>query len=81
MSERRHLRLLLDEHYPGWLAEDLAADGVEAVALTAHRPGLRRIDDRRVLEAFGGTVGPAGDQPGIKSDDRDESEDCYGCCH
>jgi Domain of unknown function (DUF5615) len=42
---------MLDEHYPGWLAEDLAAEGVEAVALTAHRPGLRGADDKRVLEA------------------------------
>lgn len=40
---------LLDEHYPGWLAEDLVADGVDAVALTAHRPGLRGVDDGRVL--------------------------------
>jgi hypothetical protein len=51
MPERAQIRFLLDEHYPGWLAEDLAADGVEAVALTAHRPGLRGVDDHRVLEA------------------------------
>jgi hypothetical protein len=51
MPERVQIRFLLDEHYPGWLAEDLAADGVEAVALTAHRPGLRGADDKRVLEA------------------------------
>ena len=51
MPERAQIRFLLDEHYPGWLAEDLAADGVEAVALTAHRPGLRGVDDQRVLEA------------------------------
>jgi hypothetical protein len=51
MPEPGQLRFLLDEHYPGWLAEDLAADGVEAVALTAHRPGLRGVDDQRVLEA------------------------------
>ena len=51
MPERAQIRFLLDEHYPGWLAEGLAADGVEAVALTAHRPGLRGADDQRVLEA------------------------------
>jgi Domain of unknown function (DUF5615) len=51
MPERAQIQFLLDEHYPGWLAEDLAADGVDAVALTAHRPGLRGVDDQRVLEA------------------------------
>jgi predicted nuclease of predicted toxin-antitoxin system len=51
MPERGQLRFLLDEHYPGWLAEDLAADGIEAVALTAHRPALRGVDDQRVLQA------------------------------
>jgi hypothetical protein len=50
MPERAQIRFLLDEHYPGWLAEDLADDGVEAVALTAHRPGLRGVDDQHVLE-------------------------------
>jgi hypothetical protein len=51
MPERARVRFLLDEHYPGWLAEDLTADGIDAVALTAHRPGLRGVDDQRVLEA------------------------------
>ena len=51
MPRRAQIRFLLDEHYPGWLAEGLAADGVEAVALTAYRPGLRGVDDQRVLEA------------------------------
>jgi hypothetical protein len=51
MPNRAQIRFLLDEHYPGWLAEDLVADGVEAVALTAHRPGLGGVDDQRVLEA------------------------------
>jgi hypothetical protein len=50
-SERAMIRFLLDEHYPGWLAEGLAADGLDAVALTAHRPALRGVDDRHVLEA------------------------------
>jgi len=50
MPERAQIRFLLDEHYPGWLAEDLVADGIDAVALTAHRPGLRGVDDKRVLE-------------------------------
>jgi hypothetical protein len=51
MPERAQIQFLLDEHYPGWLAEDLAADGVDAVALTAHRPSLRGVDDQRVLAA------------------------------
>jgi hypothetical protein len=51
MPERAQIQFLLDEHYPGWLAEDLAADGIDAIALTAHRPGLRGVDDQRVLEA------------------------------
>jgi predicted nuclease of predicted toxin-antitoxin system len=50
-SEIARIRFLLDEHYPGWLADDLAADGVDAVALTAHRPALRGADDARVLQA------------------------------
>lgn len=50
-SEGVQIRFMLDEHYPGWLAEDLAADGINAVALTAHRPALRGVDDKRVLEA------------------------------
>ncbi len=50
-AEPARLRFLLDEHYPGWLADDLTADGVDAVALVAHRPALRGVDDGRVLEA------------------------------
>lgn len=50
-SERAEIRFLLDEHYPGWLADDLVADGIDTVALTAHRPHLRSADDRHVLEA------------------------------
>jgi predicted nuclease of predicted toxin-antitoxin system len=50
-SERAEIRFLLDEHYPGWLAEELTADGVDAVALIAHRPELRGATDGRVLEA------------------------------
>lgn len=50
-SERPPVRFLLDEHYPGWLADVLTADGVDTVALTAHRPDLRGVDDRTVLEA------------------------------
>jgi hypothetical protein len=54
MTIRQNVSLswfLLDEHYPGWLAEELAADGIDAVALTAQRPGLRGADDGRVLQA------------------------------
>lgn len=50
-SDRPGVRLLLDEHYPGWPAEKLSADGVDTVALNAHRPELRGLDDRAVLEA------------------------------
>jgi len=50
-SERAEIRFLLDEHYPGWLAEELTAGGVDAVALIAHRPELRGATDGRVLEA------------------------------
>jgi predicted nuclease of predicted toxin-antitoxin system len=50
-SEQAEIRLLLDEHYPAWLAEELTADGIDTVALNAHRPELRGVDDRRVLEA------------------------------
>ena len=50
-SDRPDVRFLLDEHYPGWLADKVSADGVDAVALTAHRPDLRGVDDRSVLEA------------------------------
>jgi hypothetical protein len=49
-SEHSPIRFLLDEHYPGWLADDLVADGWDAVALNVHRPELRGADDKRVLE-------------------------------
>ena len=50
-SDEPRLRFLLDEHYPGWLAEALSTDGVDAVALSAHRPELRGIEDAGVLAA------------------------------
>ncbi len=50
-SEPPAIRYLLDEHYPGWLAEALRSEGIDAVALTADRPELRGVDDRTVLEA------------------------------
>ncbi len=49
-SEHPRIRYLLDEHYPGWLANALTSDGIDTVALTAHRPLLRGLDDRAVLE-------------------------------
>jgi len=49
-SEHLPIRLLLDEHYPGRLADELVADGVDAVALNEHRPEFRGADDKRVLE-------------------------------
>jgi predicted nuclease of predicted toxin-antitoxin system len=48
-SERNEIRLLLDEHYPTWLADELVVDGIDTVALNAHRPELRGVDDGRVL--------------------------------
>jgi len=51
MPAERVLKFLLDEHYPGWLAEDLTGAGIDTVSLTAHRPALRGADDGRVLEA------------------------------
>ncbi len=50
-SEPHPIAFLLDEHYPGWLADALTADGVDTVALVAHRPALRGVDDLGVLRA------------------------------
>ncbi|MGH8909303.1 MAG: DUF5615 family PIN-like protein [Egibacteraceae bacterium] len=50
-SDRPEIRFLLDERYPGWLAEALTAEGVDTVALTARRAELRGLDDGAVLEA------------------------------
>jgi Domain of unknown function (DUF5615) len=51
MPAERVPKFLLDEHHPGWLAEDLTGAGIDTVSLTAHRPALRGADDARVLEA------------------------------
>ena len=50
-SEPAKIRFLLDEHYPGWLAEALETDGIDAIALTAHWQQLRGVDDEQVLRA------------------------------
>lgn len=50
-SEPAALRLLLDEHYPAWLANDLTREGIDTVAVTGGLPALRGADDRTVLEA------------------------------
>lgn len=50
-SRRPRIRYLLDEHYPAWLADALTAGGIDTVALTGQRPGLRGLDDRSVLDA------------------------------
>ena len=63
MPERAQIRFLLDEHYPGWLAEDLVADGIDAVALTADLPGLRGVDDKRVLEVAVARASGLGEAP------------------
>lgn len=48
-SEPLELRLLLDEHYPVWLAQRLYAAGLDTIAVLG-RPDLCGTDDRRVLE-------------------------------
>ncbi len=53
-SDRPDIRFLLDEHYPAWLADKMTADGVDTVALIAHRPELRSSDHRGVLDAAPG---------------------------
>lgn len=50
-SDRPEIRFLLDEHYPGWLADKLRADGVDGVALNRDRPELRGVDDGVFLAA------------------------------
>lgn len=50
-TDQSGLRFLLDEHYPGWLAEGLTEAGVDTVALNFHRPELRAQKDQVVLEA------------------------------
>lgn len=50
-SEPVEVRLLLDEHYPGWLADELTEAGVDAVSVNAHRVDLGGSDDQVVLEA------------------------------
>lgn len=42
------IRLLLDEHYPAWLAAELTADGLDVQAVIA-REDLRGVDDTTVL--------------------------------
>lgn len=44
------LALLLDEHYPGWLARILSADGTDTQAVI-ERADLRGSDDITVLSA------------------------------
>lgn len=50
-SERPEIRFLLDEHYPGWLADELRAEGLDGVALNRDRAELRGVDDGTVLAA------------------------------
>lgn len=45
------LKLLLDEHYPSWLADQIGKAGVDAVAINAQRVDLRGADDVAVLRA------------------------------
>ncbi len=42
------LRFLLDEHYPGWLAAELTAEGIDTVSVVDDA-GLRGADDTAVL--------------------------------
>lgn len=48
-SDRPEIRVLLDGHHPGWLADELGAEGVDGVALSRDRPELRGVDDGVVL--------------------------------
>lgn len=50
-SDRPAIKLLLDEHYPGWLADGLCEEGIDAVAVNPHRPDLRNRDDAVVLQS------------------------------
>lgn len=52
MPESR-LRLLLDEHYPAWLAAELGARGIDAQAVV-RRDDLRASDDTTVLRTATG---------------------------
>jgi len=45
------MRLLLDEHYPPWLRDNLAVDGHDVLCLASDRPDLRGHDDDAVLQA------------------------------
>lgn len=47
-SEPRTIRLLLDAHYPAWLADELTAGGLEARAAIADQE-LAGADDTRIL--------------------------------
>lgn len=48
MRPEPRLRLLLDEHYPAWLADELLEAGVDTDAVTV-RDDLRGADDTTVL--------------------------------
>ncbi len=49
-SKEIKIRFLLDEHYPGWLADALTGEGIDTVALIAHRLELRGANDLTDLE-------------------------------
>ena len=49
VKEAQPLRLLLDEHYPGWLAEEFRNSGIDAEAVVV-REDLRGGDDTAVLQ-------------------------------
>ena len=48
MSAEPEIRVLLDEHYPAWLAERLTEEGLDAMAVIA-RDDLRGRPDDQIL--------------------------------
>ena len=73
-DDQSELRLLLDEHYPGWLADELTAEGIALVpdhvgVIYCHhtrfprtRPGLNRL--RKAISALAADPPPGlGKQP------------------
>ena len=51
MSAVAPIRLLLDEHYPGWAGAELRRRGIDAVSIQAEYPWLQGASDTAVLRA------------------------------
>ena len=48
------VKFLLDEHYPGWLAEQLHEVDIDVVTITGDQPDLQDADDVTVLRVAAG---------------------------